>query len=353
MRCSRRSKRSLIAWNCRDSMAARRSSFSSKLDSRRAIAASSCSNRVRVSWSMPPRCTRGRGGAIAGWATRRVVGTGRLPRRRRPSRVLGLRADVVCPRAPSSPGGNHPPVPMQTALIGRSRREPIAWHPRYMLRANRNRRGSPCSGTDMRPDSGTHNLHPEPRTMESPRYIKTPILSLLLIALAGGEIAAQDAPAQREAALATLPEGEPAWLRYPAISPDGKTIVFTYQGDLWRVPAEGGEAVRLTTHPAHDYRPVWSPDGEYIAFASDRYGNFQIYIMPARGGEPRRLTFHSANETPYAFTPDGKYVIFGAARLDDAANRQFPSNALPELYMVPVTGGRVVQLTTLPAEDVS
>lgn len=189
--------------------------------------------------------------------------------------------------------------------------------------------------------------------MESLRYIKTPILALLLIALSGGEIAAQDAAAQREAARATLPEGEPAWLRYPAISPDGKTIVFTYQGDLWRVPAEGGEAVRLTTHPAHDYRPVWSPDGEYIAFASDRYGNFQIYIMPARGGEPRRLTFHSANETPYAFTPDGKYVIFGAARLDDAANRQFPSNALPELYMVPVTGGRVVQLTTLPAEDVS
>ena len=53
----------------------------------------------------------------------------------------------------------------------------------------------------------------------------------------------------------------PSWLRYPAISPDGKTIVFTYKGDLYRVPSGGGTAVPLTLHEAHDYMPVWSPDG--------------------------------------------------------------------------------------------
>jgi len=146
---------------------------------------------------------------------------------------------------------------------------------------------------------------------------------------------------------------EASWLRYPAISPDGRTLVFTYQGDLWRAPVEGGEPTRLTAHSAHDYRPVWSPDGEGIAFASDRHGNFNVFVMPARGGAARRLTSHSADETPFAFAPDGAHVIFGATRLDDYQNRQFPSGALPELYQVPVEGGRPIQLLTIPAEDVA
>ena len=66
----------------------------------------------------------------------------------------------------------------------------------------------------------------------------------------------------------------PSWLRYPSISPDGKTIVFTYKGDLYKVAAAGGTAIPLTMHEAHDFMPVWSKDGKSIAFASDRYGNF-------------------------------------------------------------------------------
>lgn len=164
---------------------------------------------------------------------------------------------------------------------------------------------------------------------------------------------AQDAEAQRAAAEVTLPEGEAAWLRYPAISPDGRTLAFAWQGDLWRVGIEGGEAARLTSHPAHDSRPVWSPDGRHLAFASDRHGNFQLYLMPAEGGESRRLTFHSTDETPFAFTPDGSHVVFGAARGPTPEDRQFPTGALPELYQVPVEGGRVSRLLTLTAEDVA
>src|SRR5690625_1010712 len=70
----------------------------------------------------------------------------------------------------------------------------------------------------------------------------------------------------------------PNWLRYPAISPDGSAIVLTYKGDLYRVRPEGGQAQQLTFHEAHDFRPVWSNDGAKIAFASDRYGNFDIYV---------------------------------------------------------------------------
>jgi Tol biopolymer transport system component/C-terminal processing protease CtpA/Prc len=143
----------------------------------------------------------------------------------------------------------------------------------------------------------------------------------------------------------------PLWLRYPAISPDGQTIVFAYKGDLYRVPSDGGVAVPLTIHEAHDFMPVWSHDGKWIAFASDRFGNFDVFLMPASGGEARRLTYHSASELPYAFSPDDKDIIFGSARLDTADNRLFPTGSQPELYKVPAAGGRAVQILGTPAED--
>lgn len=183
-----------------------------------------------------------------------------------------------------------------------------------------------------------------------PRLV-LPVFACMLALTA--PLAAQDPAAQQDIAEAELPEGEAAWLRYPALSPDGSTLVFSYKGDLWTVPIAGGDAVQLTRHPAYDYRPVWSPDGRHVAFASDRFGSFQVFLIEASGGEARRLTFHSTTETPYAFTTDGSHVVFGASRLDAEENRQFPSGSLPELYQVSVEGGRVSQLTTLPAEEVS
>ncbi|MEM1122445.1 MAG: peptidase S41, partial [Bacteroidota bacterium] len=145
----------------------------------------------------------------------------------------------------------------------------------------------------------------------------------------------------------------PLWMRYPAISPNGQSIVFSHKGNLYKVAASGGAAIPLTLHPAHDYYPVWSKDGEHIAFSSNRYGNFDVFVIGKNGGTPTRLTFHSANDYPSSFTADNKSVVFSSSRLDDADNRQFPSGRLPELYQVGKMGGRPKQLLTTPALNVS
>ncbi|MEM9835164.1 MAG: S41 family peptidase [Bacteroidota bacterium] len=147
-------------------------------------------------------------------------------------------------------------------------------------------------------------------------------------------------------------QSTPNWLRHAAISPDGSQIAFTYKGDLYTVPAAGGDARQLTFHDAHDYMATWSNDGKQIAFASERYGNFDVYVMSAKGGMAKRLTFHSGNEKPFSFTHDDSAVIFGAIRQDDVQHRQFPHRSQSELYSVPVQGGRVAQLLTVPAEYV-
>jgi tricorn protease len=139
------------------------------------------------------------------------------------------------------------------------------------------------------------------------------------------------------------------WLRAASISPDGKTVAFSYRGDLWRVPSSGGAATPITVHADYDTTPVWSPDGKQIAFASDRYGNFDVFVMPSTGGEATRLTFHSADDTPTSFTPDGTGVLFSSATLDSATNVQFPTGAQPELYRVDLKGSMPVRVLTTPA----
>lgn len=149
----------------------------------------------------------------------------------------------------------------------------------------------------------------------------------------------------------TFGQDNPLWLRYPAISPDGQTLLFEYKGDIWTVPAAGGNAVPLTLSESYEFAPVWSHDGKSIAFASDRYGNFDVFVMPATGGEAKRLTYHSTREVPSSFTADDKAVLFNAARQDAVTNVQFPTGGMVELYSVPVTGGRVSQVLTSPALD--
>ncbi|MBO4945109.1 MAG: PD40 domain-containing protein [Muribaculaceae bacterium] len=145
----------------------------------------------------------------------------------------------------------------------------------------------------------------------------------------------------------------PLWLRDAAISPDGKNIAFTYKGDIYKVSTNGGSAVRLTTMPSVESRPVWSPDGKSIAFASDRNGGQDIFIMSAAGGEAVRLTDKSAIESPQAFTPDGIYVIYTANIQDPASSVFFPTTRQTEIYKVPVAGGRPEQVLAASVDYLS
>ncbi|MEJ6724318.1 MAG: S41 family peptidase [Akkermansiaceae bacterium] len=149
----------------------------------------------------------------------------------------------------------------------------------------------------------------------------------------------------------TLLQAESAeWLRYPAISPDGDTVVFTHGADLYSVASKGGTATQLTQHVTREFHPVWSNDGKWIAFASDRHGNNDVFRMPAQGGPAERLTFHSNHDIPWAFTADGSGIIFTSTRQDAAASMDIPNRRIGELYQVSMKGGEPTQLFTTPAE---
>ncbi len=128
----------------------------------------------------------------------------------------------------------------------------------------------------------------------------------------------------------------------PAVSPDGATVVFSWQGDLWSVAAAGGRAQRLTIHPAVDRAPKFTPDGKKIVFTSDRFGSTDVFVMDADGTNLKRLTFASDTEIPTAISPDGKTVIGYTSAY---------SAGRPDLFRVPLEGGEMVRITDHPYEQ--
>src|SRR5206468_10202013 len=101
-------------------------------------------------------------------------------------------------------------------------------------------------------------------------------------------------------------------LRQPTYS-NGR-IAFSYLGDIWIVNEDSSGLRRLTDHPAREVYPRFSPDGQWIAFSSNREGNYDVYIVSPNGGKPKPLTFHSAEDMVVGWTPDSKKIIFTSSR---------------------------------------
>ena len=138
--------------------------------------------------------------------------------------------------------------------------------------------------------------------------------------------------------LAAQAQDNPLWMRHPAISPNGKTIAFSYQGDIFTVPSNGGTAKQITSNAAFDSYPVWSPDGNHIAFASNREGSIDVWVMDANGGIPKRVTTNSGSEYPLRWK-DNSTIMFKASIMPTAKSIIF-AGSYPQVYTVGMDGGR-------------
>ncbi len=117
-------------------------------------------------------------------------------------------------------------------------------------------------------------------------------------------------------------------------------VVFAFAGDLWIVAREGGEARRLTSAPGIEQDPVFSPDGNWIAFSGQYDGNTDVFVVPAAGGVPKRLTYHPDQDEVAAWTPDGKRILFRSSRAS--------FSQVPGFFTVGIEGGLPEELP-LPA----
>ena len=174
------------------------------------------------------------------------------------------------------------------------------------------------------------------------RYLTGSHWALSLAMLAPAATLAQDAELDPDRGLPLEPErwarfttNEGTWISLD-VSPDGETIVFDLLGDLYSIPATGGDATRLTSGMGYDMQPRFSPDGERIAFVSDRSGDQNVWLLPSTGGEPSQLSrgTGSAFLSP-EWMPDGKYVV---------VSRSWVVGGLEKLWLYHVDGGTGIEM---------
>lgn len=111
-------------------------------------------------------------------------------------------------------------------------------------------------------------------------------------------------------AAATAQTAAPRFLSYPALSPDAQAVVFSFEGDLWKANTNDGLATRLTAMQGYETHAKISPDGKWVAFTAQQMSNSDVYIIPLAGGEIKQLTFHSAEDKVCNWSWDSKEVYF-------------------------------------------
>ena len=118
------------------------------------------------------------------------------------------------------------------------------------------------------------------------------------------------------------------FLSNPCLTPDGQTVIFAYEGDLWKAGVNDGQATRLTAMQGYETSPRVSPDGKWIAFTGRQYGNGDVFVIPVNGGEVRQITWHSGTDEVSSWSWDSKFIYFNSGRMGQAAG-----------YKVSVNGG--------------
>ncbi|MBN1580405.1 MAG: PD40 domain-containing protein [Anaerolineae bacterium] len=125
-------------------------------------------------------------------------------------------------------------------------------------------------------------------------------------------------------------QSETLLLKQPTVS--AEHVAFLYAGDIWIADRDGGTPRRLTVHEGEKSTPMFSPDGQWIAFSGNYDGNTCVYTIPSEGGSPRRLTYHPGADWVRGWTPDGQHVLFASSR--DTSTLRYK-----RLYTVPIEGG--------------
>jgi tricorn protease len=146
---------------------------------------------------------------------------------------------------------------------------------------------------------------------------RSPVFSILVFALLAGSPSAGQAQGTR-------------LLRQPTVA--ASQVAFAYGGDLWVASRDGGRARRLTSTPAVEADPHFSPDGRWLAFTSNRSGTDAVYVVSAEGGEPRRLSWYPAASHARGWSPDGRRVLYSSTR--ETAPTEYE-----RLWTVSVDGG--------------
>ena len=162
-----------------------------------------------------------------------------------------------------------------------------------------------------------------------------PLLTLLILVVSLGS------------ALPAQAQDRPLWLRYPAISPDGQTILFCYKGDIYKVPSSGGQAVPLTISESYEFAPVWSHDGKPDRLCLGPIRRFRRLMMASSRGNSGHVT---AADIPSASRRMTRFVILFGRRQELRPNAQFPCRSSSQLYSVPAEGGESLVLPG-PAMD--
>ncbi|WP_224055480.1 S41 family peptidase [Vibrio penaeicida] len=140
-----------------------------------------------------------------------------------------------------------------------------------------------------------------------------------------------------ESADETVPEtgasNAPLWLRNTALSPDGKTLAFTYQSKIFLVSSQGGDARSITNGDFYPHNLMWSPDNQTLAFAANPYGNDDVFTINLKTGQMARHTYHSGSDIPTGFSENGDALLFSTSRL---TNKTQDFYSLPEGSLYPL-----------------